>query len=159
MRVRGELLNTLAWSAYYRDQPENAIDYMRQALLVNEEVHSPQGPIVALTKHNLAIFLIAAGDINEAERVINEAIAIFEETTEKDFWRLSNSLGVLGAVRMYQGRFKEAERLMLDGLQGTIVGTGPDTVYARSMREYLVELYERWGKPELADRYRSPQPH
>ena len=105
-------------------------------------------------RHNLAVVSIPAGRIEEADVLVNQAIEIYAETTEPDHWRNANSRGLLGAVRMHQGRFEEAEKLQLDGLEGVIVGTGPDTVHVQTMKGYLVELYERWGKPDSADRYR-----
>ena len=56
---------------------------------------------------------------------------------------------------MKQGRYAEVEKLMLDGLEGIIAGTGPDTVYAQAMRKELVTLYEIQGRDEEAEKLRG----
>ncbi len=43
-------------------------------------------------------------------------------------WRVPNTRAVLGSLRMHQGRYAEAEELLLDALPRVREGTGPDTV-------------------------------
>ncbi|MEM7776238.1 MAG: serine/threonine-protein kinase [Pseudomonadota bacterium] len=154
---QAEMLNSLGWDAYHKKRPQEAMSYVSRAMALHDEYFPEKHSSVALMRHNLGVMSIAAGKIEEAEILVNDAIEIYAETTEPDFWRNANSLGFVGVIKMHQGKYEEAEKLMLDGLDGIVAGTGPDTVYAEDMRGYLVELYERWGKPDLAARYRRQQ--
>lgn len=153
--VLADLHNTLGWDAHYKEQPEQAVQYISRALELYEgyfpEVHAS----TALMRHNLATVSIPAGRIEEAERLSLSAIDILAQTTEPEYWRNSNARGLLGTIRMKQGRYEEAEELMVDALEGIIAGTGPDTVYAQAMRKELVTLYEILGRDEEAEELRT----
>ncbi|MEM1133745.1 MAG: serine/threonine-protein kinase [Pseudomonadota bacterium] len=153
--ILADLYNTLGWDAHYKDQPEEAVAYLSRALELYEgyfpEIHAS----TALMRHNLATVSIPAGQIDEAEKLAESAISILSRTTEPQYWRNANARGLLGTIRMKQGRYEEAEELMLDGLKGIVAGTGPDTVYAQAMRKEIVTLYETLGRDEEAARYRA----
>ncbi len=54
-----------------------------------------------------------------------------------------------------QGRFEEAEPLLLDSYTALRDERGLENDSTRQALERLTRLYEDWGRPEEAERYRS----
>jgi hypothetical protein len=64
---------------------------------------------------------------------------------------------VLGAALAAQGRFGEAEELLLAGFQALSEDRGEVSLYAREARDRVIELYERWGRPREAAAFREKE--
>jgi hypothetical protein len=63
--------------------------------------------------------------------------------------------GALGECLTTQKRYDEAEPLLIashDSLVKSQAAHNPRTLLAQRR---LIELYQRWNKPELADKYRA----
>jgi len=60
----------------------------------------------------------------------------------------------LGSSLAGLGRFEEAEDLILTGFS-TIQETAPGSLIARRSWRWVIRLYESWGKPDEAARYRE----
>jgi len=146
----GDVLSSLGWDAYNHQDFARAVDYHSRALALYEQHLPPVHASVALMKNNLAVASLAADHIAEAEALAGSAVEIFERTLGRDHWRTANARANLGAVRMHQGRYPEAEALMTEALPRVIEGTGPKTVYSQAIQRNLEELYERWGQPGRA---------
>ena len=81
------------------------------------------------------------------------------EDKEPDSFRLASTQSMLGRVLAQERKFAEAEPLLLAGCKGlrdhadTTPGWGryylPDTL------QWLAELYDAWGRPDDAARWRS----
>jgi hypothetical protein len=71
---------------------------------------------------------------------------------------VANTQSLLGACLTAQNRFREPERLLLQGYEhlNEKFGTSHEKTIAGLQR--LVNLYELWGKPEEAAEYRTPLP-
>jgi len=63
--------------------------------------------------------------------------------------------GTLGSGLAKRGRFAEAEALLLRSLERLAGSMGEDHERAVEARRKLVALYEVWGKPSKADRFRA----
>ena len=85
----------------------------------------------------------------EAEAVLREALAGREKTIWNE-WRRYNSQALLGESLAGQGRYAEAEPLMLYGYAGLIERESAiPEVFRRNLVNagtWIVELYENWGK-------------
>ena len=99
--------------------------------------------------NNLSVELREAGRLTEAEAAIREAIAlaesVFGEADRRTQWARAN----LAAVLLRAGEFDQGERVALaidrEGWTGS-----PGFIL-----HLLVELYEAWGKPEMAEHWRA----
>jgi tetratricopeptide (TPR) repeat protein len=93
-----------------------------------------------------------------AESLLHEAVGIYEKT-DPDSWGRWQSQSLLGASLAGQGKYAESETLLVSGLQGMIDHQAMISVEDRSALtqagEWIVQLYERWGKPEKAAEWRS----
>jgi len=67
-----------------------------------------------------------------------------------------NARSLLGAILAQDGRYEEAEPYLLSGFEGLLQREGADNSYTTSARQRLIGLYNSWGYPEKADRYREP---
>jgi tetratricopeptide (TPR) repeat protein len=110
---------------------------------------------------------IQAGQFIQAERVLKEALAL-REKSERDDWTTSNTRALLGLALLGQQRFDEAQPLLLTGYEGMKQQEAKiPPAQRRPLADAggrIVELYERWGRPAEADRWRKklglpvPQP-
>ena len=55
-----------------------------------------------------------------------------------------------------RGAYAEAEEMYLSGHAGLVTAYGPDHKNTTKTAAELVELYEAWNKPDMADKWRSP---
>jgi hypothetical protein len=62
-------------------------------------------------------------------------------------------MNVEGAALMRLGRYAEAEPLLVDSQEGLKTSSLP--YLADKGRLRLIELYQRWGKPEQVQKLRS----
>ena len=60
-------------------------------------------------------------------------------------------MSMLGAVLTGQGKYAEAERLVVDGFKRMDAAPAPQR---RLTRARIVKLYEAWGKPDKATEWR-----
>jgi hypothetical protein len=72
----------------------------------------------------------------------------------KQEWVSRHAMSLLGGVLSEQGKYEEAEPLLVAGFEGM----SPPAEHAgrkRDALERLVRLYEAWGKPEKAAEWRG----
>jgi hypothetical protein len=99
--------------------------------------------------------LLAKGDHAGAEPVLRECHTIREKTMPES-WLRWNAASMLGEALAGQGRHAEAEPLLLQGYERMEPPDEPiPRRRRREARERIVALYEAWGKPEAAARWRS----
>ncbi len=112
---------------------------------------------VAQTLEKIGTLRVLMADCASAVPVLERAIAMTQETTKPlaTGWIATSKSG-LGACAAEGGRFEEAEGLLLDahGIQLELDADDPDT---RLTATRLAGLYERWGKPAEAAKYREPR--
>jgi hypothetical protein len=106
----------------------------------------------------LGIFLIRFGQPAEAEAMFRECLAIREKQMPDDF-RTFNARSMLGKALLDQQKYAAAEPLLLQGYEGLKQREAKipaaSFVHPREVLEHLVQLYEDWGKPEQAARWRK----
>jgi uncharacterized protein HemY len=94
----------------------------------------------------------------EAEALLRSALAI-REKGDRDDWGLFRSQAFLGECLAGQRRYAEAEPLLLEGYQGMLARkeriAAPDRYHLDSAREWIIQLYQAWGKPEKAAEWKK----
>jgi len=142
-------LNNLGNVLRYTGGFQESKRLFREAIAI---LSSHGSPYKAVAQGNLAAVLCATGEIESAGPLFREAIetasaALGDENSEVAVIKMK-----LGACLSRQGRYEEGEAWLLDahrvmyaaGYQGT-----------QKPVRHLIELYDSWGKPEEADRYRE----
>jgi len=107
---------------------------------------------------SLSDVCLAQNQYAEAEPLLREALATYESTNPGS-WQRNRAQSLLGASLMAQGKFAEAEPLLLDGYNGMLQQKSAIPFENRSgiaqTGELIVQLYEKWGKPEKAAQWRE----
>jgi len=74
-------------------------------------------------------------------------------------WQRFLAESVLGASLAGQKKYADAEPLLLEGYQGMAVRKDrievPSWYHLDRAREWIVQLYQAWGKPDNAAEWRS----
>lgn len=135
-----------------KESSAEAESLLRSALDALEESPQANGPVLAAALTELGILLSDTDRADAAEALLRRALDL-RRALQPGRPPQAHTASALGACLARRGRFEEAEQLLVDGL-GTLekaYGVGhPST--ARTLRN-LVQLYERWEKPELAAQY------
>ena len=106
----------------------------------------------------LALTNLLEVKLAESEALAREAFEFDLKQQTKD-WHHYRTESLLGASLAGQKKYAEAEPLLLEGYQGLLARKDviaiPDRYYLERAREWLVQLYVAWGKPEKAAEWRK----
>ena len=93
-----------------------------------------------------------------AESLLREAVGNHEKAGSGT-WERWHSQSLLGASLAGQSKYAESEALLVSGYHGMIDRESAipfeDRPSLTHAGEWIVQLYERWGKPEKAAEWRS----
>jgi tetratricopeptide (TPR) repeat protein len=94
----------------------------------------------------------------ESEALAREALE-FDRKKQPDDWQRFRAESLLGASLAGQKKYVEAERLLLEGYQGMLARKDridvPEWYHLDRAREWIIQLYQAWGKPEKAAEWRE----
>ena len=93
----------------------------------------------------------------EAEGLLRECLAIREKVLPEGHWQRANAKSILGGSLLVQKKFDEAEPLLLSGYDGLAQAKDTPAERLTEAQQRVVELYEKWGKPEQAEAWRKKQ--
>ena len=106
----------------------------------------------------LALTYLSRGKFAESEPLAREALEFYQKR-EPDEWQRFRAESLLGASLAGQKKYTEAEPLLLKGYQGMLERKErmavPDWYHLDRAREWIVQLYQAWGKPEKATEWRK----
>ena len=103
---------------------------------------------------NLSRVQIARGHGGLAEQRLRRALAIRERLLDPTDWRLAQAKSLLGASLAAQGRYADAEPLMLEADRRLRVVPGPEGRERGANRARLVALYLKLGRRQQANAFR-----
>jgi serine/threonine protein kinase len=104
----------------------------------------------------LAILQFERGALEEALAALGPLLDDVQRVLPPEHWYPAVVEGWYGRTLMGLKRYPEAEEHLLAALKRYQATVGDDHPRARQLRARLVELYEAWGKPDEAQRYRPP---
>ena len=148
----GQSLNNLALNLLAQGRPGEAEPPAREALVIADESLKPEHPTRGIFLRNLAAVLVAQRKGCEAEPLAREAVAVFRG--DENHLRVADAESVLGSCLAAQGRYEEAEPLLL-GSYSVLREDAGGALYAPVALQRIVDLYAAWGKPEGAASYRA----
>ena len=146
-------LNNLALNLLAQGRPGEAEPLAREALVIAGESLKPERPTRGIFLRNLAAVLVAQRKGREAEPLAREAVAVF--LGDENHLRVADAESVLGSCLAAQGRYEEAEPLLLGSYSVLRKDAGGGALYAPAALRRIVDLYAAWGKPERAASYRA----
>jgi Flp pilus assembly protein TadD len=86
---------------------------------------------------------------------------VYESAQRKmgaEHWMTAAFRGNLGQSLMLQNRHADAEPHLLAAYEGLKSSLGADHPRTQSAASDLVRLYDEWGKPDEAEKYRANTP-
>ncbi|HKU27813.1 MAG TPA: tetratricopeptide repeat protein, partial [Candidatus Sulfotelmatobacter sp.] len=128
--------------------------YDAQVLAGRQRVGSSEDPTdVQSAMCDLALIFVSEGKFAEAERLGRQTLE-FAEKYHLDNWERYRAASLLGTSLARQKKYAEAELLLLQGYAGMLERKGRTGVaywyHLDRAREWLVQLYQSWGKTEQA---------
>ena len=148
-------LNNMGMVSNAAGRPEQAETLLRRALAGMERAYGPDHPDLASSRWSLAHVLWGQGRLDEAEAELRAAVAIAERAyPESSPGRAAYELP-LGNLLVEQGRLADAEPLLLSAHATHLAAGGPDSPQTLEAAARLAALYDAWGRPDDAARYRS----
>jgi tetratricopeptide (TPR) repeat protein/tRNA A-37 threonylcarbamoyl transferase component Bud32 len=139
-------------------QPDKVEPLLRDVLARSQKKFGPDDPRTGPALAQLGGWLVNHGKPIEAEPMLRQCLAI-REKLEPDNWTTFNTRSQFGGSLLGQGRYAEAEPLILEGYEGlkareqNILPQGKIRLPEAAQR--VVELYEKWGKPDKAAEWRA----
>jgi hypothetical protein len=153
-------LSDFATTLYQRQgQYALAESYAAQVLAGRQRAGSSEDPAdIQSAMCNLALIYVLERKFAEGERLARQTLE-FDEKNQLDNWKRFRAASLLGASLAGQKKYAEAEPLLLQGYQGMSSRKQQMEVldwYQMDLaREWLIQLYQAWGKPEKAVAWRK----
>ena len=94
----------------------------------------------------------------EAEVLLRECMEIQRMALPKGDWRIAKTISILAESLAGQARFDEAEPMLLDAYGNMKDNPTAPTFQVQRVLERIVNLYESWGNPDEAAKYRAMLP-
>jgi serine/threonine-protein kinase len=152
------LLTNLAGMLQEKGDLAAAEDAARESIAVGRRSLGNLHPVVGSALVRLGSVLIDTGRSEDAEAMIREALDIYRASLSEDHWRQAEARSLLGHGLAAMGRFSEGEPMVLEGYEGLRAGRGESHRATTAALGRVVGLYEAWGRPEEAARYRGKLP-
>ena len=138
-------------------RPTEAVPPLRAALAWRRTAGRDDPINLAGDLATLGLALSRAGRPAEAEPFLRECLMIRTKRAPDD-WSRFNAMSLVGAASLGQARYAEAEPLIVPGYEGLKAREDripiPSQPCLPEAAERVVRLYEAWGKPEQAARWK-----
>jgi serine/threonine protein kinase len=134
---------------------QEALDLRQDELATTVKLLGEHDVFVAIGLTGLGQHGLTSGRFDLAETSFTQALAVRQKIHPADHWRIDEARGMVGVARLRAGRFADAERDLLSAYEGLRAHRGPTSEETEAARRRLVELYERWNRPDQAQRYRT----
>ena len=141
------------FASMYQRQGRYALaeTYAAKALAGCRHAMGPEHPDTMGFAADLALAYLSQGKFAESEPLAREAME-FDRKKQPDDWQAFRAESLLGASLAGQKKYAEAEPLLLEGYQGMVARKDKIEVlnwyHLDRAREWIVQLYQAWGKPE-----------
>jgi eukaryotic-like serine/threonine-protein kinase len=149
------LATVAALSEMYQREGKDSLaeTYAAQALKGQRHAFGSESLDTINSVTDLALAYVSQRKFSESEPLAREAVA-FYRSKQSDEWNGFYAESLLGASLAGEKKYSDAEPLLLKGYEGMLarrdrIGV-PDRYYLDRGREWLVQLYSAWGKPEKA---------
>jgi tetratricopeptide (TPR) repeat protein len=138
----------------YREAETYAAESMRGA----QHTFGPENARTIKAENDLALAYVSQGKFTESETLARQAVEI-DRKKRPDEWERFRAESLLGASLTGQKKYAEAEALLVGACQQMAAKKGgmpvQDWYQLDRAREWTVQLYEAWGKPEKAAAFKN----
>ncbi|MCH8913150.1 MAG: tetratricopeptide repeat protein [Planctomycetes bacterium] len=154
-KLVADSLSALAALSIEQGDYAEAEELLRQALELRERDFDPSHPEIARTMIALGMVLLEQGIPADAEPILRECLEIRRQALPEDDWRIATTESLLGECLTSSEQYEEAEILLLDALAKLETECGAADERTLEALRRIIALYESWGQPERAARYRT----
>ncbi len=154
--TEAEILNNLA-DLYLRKKGDvaSAEPLVREAVSIHRKLRVPQPVSLMYILVLLGDVLAAKGDPEGAQAALREALAIQLKTLPEKHWRIAYTESLLGRCLADLRQYDEAEPLLTNSYPVLQAAHGEQDEDSIRALQRIVDLYDAWGKPDLAAEYRA----
>jgi len=147
-------LNGTAKSLAHQDKHAAADSFFVAGLEMRQELFGAESAEAAYSHLDYGSFLMDRGSHSEAESHLRACYEIRLQVLEPTDWRLPYTGSTLGESLARQNRYAEAEPLLVDGYLALKEMPYVESTAAIA-HDRLVGLYEDWGRPDEAEKWRQ----
>ncbi|MEE9131885.1 MAG: serine/threonine-protein kinase [Phycisphaerales bacterium] len=139
-------------------------DYIAAELYATEAVAARRAtlpddhPELARALSQLGRILVQAGQYDRAEPLLRESLAISRRKLPTGHWQTIRNQVVLAHILVQQQRYDQAEALYLDSYSQFAETLGASHVRTVGSLQGIVDLYDAWGMPDKAAKWRANLP-
>jgi eukaryotic-like serine/threonine-protein kinase len=130
----------------------------REALAALKAKDGPESVAYATELFRLGSNLLAQKKLGDAEPLVRECLSVLQ-SQQPDAWTTFLMQSNLGEILLSRQKYAEAEPLLLQGYQGLKKREAQipneSKIRLTEALERLVHLYDAWGKPAEADKWRK----
>jgi serine/threonine-protein kinase len=148
--------SNLADVLYDRALLDEAQKLYREAIANFERTLGPDHQYVAGALTGLARVYAEKGDAARVGALVERSVSIWRLELPVDHWRIANAQAAMGRCLARQHKYADAESNLLASYATLERQRGATSADARRVRGWLAALYQDWGRPEAAARYRQP---
>jgi tetratricopeptide (TPR) repeat protein len=112
-------------------------------------------PAIGSTLVLLGQSQLRLGRVTEGEASLRDALRIRQRALPPGHWLIAATHSAIGEALMLRKQYAASERLLLDALETLRTARGEDGELTQLARARLAMLYDAWGKPEQAAKYRT----
>lgn len=149
-------LNNLQSAYHRRGRFAEALSLAEEVLVRRQRVLGERHPDTLRAVHNLAAALDRLDRTSEAEALFARVIQLKRDVVGPEHPDTCISMRRAGEMFTRLRRFAEAEPLLLAAHRGYAARLGPDHPMTVATAQSVAQLYEQWGRPALARRWRTP---
>ena len=144
---------------YARENYDQARSEIERAMEIQRNALPADHIDFTWSRFRLGKILMRTGALEEAEGCLRAVLEKLVQVYPQDHPGVANTRGALGECLIRRERYPEAEPLLLDSQRVFETKMGPADPRTQNAKTRLVQLYEAWGKPDEAARYRiAPSP-
>jgi tetratricopeptide (TPR) repeat protein/tRNA A-37 threonylcarbamoyl transferase component Bud32 len=125
----------------------------RQVLDGRLELLGDAHPRTLIAMNNYAVLLLRAGDLEAAVTWSKRAWETAQVSLPEDHYTTFAYQTNYGHCLAETSAFETAEPLLVEAYESLAEIAGPQHPYTRRSFDYVIELYEDWGRPEAAAPY------
>jgi len=127
--------------------------YAGQVLAERRRAYNADHPLTLDALGDLVLAKQSQGQFAASESLARQALEM-DRNKRPDDWQCFRTESLLGASLAGQKKYAEAEPLLLEGYRGMAARKSriraPDRYNLELAREWIVQLYNAWGRPEQA---------
>ena len=153
--IWADTLQHAGYSLWYTPFEARSAPFWLESYEIQKRVLGATHPKVAETLTMVAGVLNRSGSATEAEALIRDSVTVSEEAFGRDNTLTAFAVSMLGENLTFQGRYEEAEPLLLEAHQVLSQVSDRTGFVPIDSLSRILGLYDAWARPEAARPFRD----